>query len=317
MLKKISQPIILLLGVLWSLQALASDDNYTLPIDELEHNLTQEDFEVSQMRGSRFKGDFTKRALLKFTDGWIQVKWKRSEYGGEAPNNQPRYEVACYELQKLFLEPENYVVPPTSVRCLPVTQYQQIESYVDATFKNTPYVFFVLQYWLENVSNKFEFNKKRFKTDETYAKYVGNLNIFSYLVKHADSNVGNFLISRSPSVPRVFAVDNGLAFGRIQSDKGYEWQDLQVKRLPKETVERLRNITLEKLQQQVGVVAQFESKDGRMVLVEPTANLDVKKGVRNKDGVVQFGLTSNEIKQVYRRLQKLLKRVEKGKIQTF
>ncbi|MFQ5674342.1 MAG: hypothetical protein ACE5G1_00470 [bacterium] len=317
MFQRISQQLILLLGVLWSWQAIASDDNFTLPIEEIEQKLTQEDFEVSQMRGSRFKGDLTKRALLKFPDGWVQVKWKRSNYGGEAPNNQPRYEVAAYELQKLFLDPEDYVVPPTSVRCLPVTQYQRIESFVDPTFNNTNYVFFVLQYWLENVSNRFEFDKKRYKKDETYAKYVGNLNIFSYLIKHADSNVGNFLISKNPSAPRVFAVDNGLAFGRLQSDKGYEWQDLQVKRLPKETVERLRNITLEKLTQQVAVVAQFENKDGHMVLVAPTANLNEKRGVRNKDGVVQFGLTSNEIKQVYRRLQKLLKRVDDGKIETF
>lgn len=120
MLKKISQQIILLLGVLWSWQAIASDENFTLPIKEIEEKLTRENFEVLQMRGARFENDATKRALLKFDNALIQVKWKKAERGGEAVNNQPRYEFAAYELQKLFLEPEDYVVPPTAVRCLPM-----------------------------------------------------------------------------------------------------------------------------------------------------------------------------------------------------
>jgi len=78
MLKKISQQIILLLGVLWFWPAIASDENFTLPIKEIEEKLTSENFAVQQMRGARFKGDLTKRALLKFGSAFIQVKWKKS-----------------------------------------------------------------------------------------------------------------------------------------------------------------------------------------------------------------------------------------------
>ncbi len=295
----------------------ASDENFTLPIKEIEEKLASENFAVQQMRGARFKGDQTKRALLKFDSAFIQVKWKKAARGGEAVNNQPRYELAAYELQKLFLEPEDYVVPPTAVRCLPMGRYPKTESQASPTFKNTSYVFFALQYWLENVSNKFKFDKKRFKSDPTYARFIGNLNIFTYLIKHSDSNVGNFLISVAPSDPRVFVVDNGLAFGDIVSDRGFVWRDIRVKRLPNETIERLRNITQADLENTLGVVAQFGAVDGHLIPTLATQNLNGKKGVRQKDGVIQFGLTSREIKRVYSRLKKLLQRVDSGKIKTF
>lgn len=295
----------------------ASDENFTLPVKEIEEKLTRENFEVLQMRGARFENDATKRALLKFDNALIQVKWKKAARGGEAVNNQPRYELAAYELQKLFLDPEDYVVPPTAVRCLPIGRYPKTESRASPTFKNTSYVFFALQYWLENVSNKFKFDKKRFKSDPTYARFIGNLNIFTYLIKHSDSNVGNFLISVAPSDPRVFVVDNGLAFGDIVSDRGFVWRDIRVKRLPNETIERLRNITQADLENTLGVVAQFGAVDGHLIPTLATQNLNGKKGVRQKDGVIQFGLTSREIKRVYSRLKKLLQRVDSGKIKTF
>lgn len=296
---------------------IAGDDNFTLPVKDLEERLMQGNFEVLQMRGARFKEDLTKRALLKFDGTFIQVKWKKAARGGEAPNNQPRYEMAAYELQKLFLDADEYVVPPTATRCLPVSQYRNLESDSRPTFKNTSDVFFVLQYWLENVSNKFNFDKKRFKSDSIYAKSIGNLNIFTYLVRHNDSNVGNFLISKNPSNPRIFVVDNGLAFGKLESDRGYKWRDLRVKRLPKDTVDRLRNITLQDLQSALGVVAQFEIAGSEILPAKPTENLNEKKGVRKKNGVIQFGLTSYEVKRVYNRLERLLRRVDSGKIKTF
>ncbi|MFQ6113772.1 MAG: hypothetical protein ACE5NG_06735, partial [bacterium] len=98
-------------------QAIAQDSNILLPIEEIEQRLTYEPFEIFRFRDSRFRGDITKRVILRYFDGTvIQVKWKRSERGGWAPNNEPRYEVAAYKLQKLFLNPEEFVVPPTVVR---------------------------------------------------------------------------------------------------------------------------------------------------------------------------------------------------------
>jgi len=98
--------------------------------------------------------------------------------------------------------------------------------------------------------------------------------VFTYLIKHNDSNVGNFLISVPPSGPRVFIVDNGgLAFGGLVSNRGFEWRDIRVKRLPNETIERLRNITQEDLEKTLRVVAQFEVVDSQLVPTTPAQNL--------------------------------------------
>ena len=76
-------------------------------------------------------------------------------------------------------------------------------------------------------------------------------------------------------------------------------------------------VTREDLDKSLRVVAQFEMKDGFLMLVEPTEKLDKKKGVCRSDKIVQFGLTDREIGGLERRLKKLLERVESGKIKTF
>ncbi|MFQ5605159.1 MAG: hypothetical protein ACE5HS_17985 [bacterium] len=297
---------------------IAQDNNIQFPIADIEQRLKYEPFDIFRKRDSRFKGDITKQMIIKWQDGvYMRVKWKRGPSKGQAVNNQPRYEIAAYQLQKLFLQPEYYVVPPTVARFFSIEKYREIEPNVKPTFKKIPCVLFVLQYWLENVTNKNIYDKKLFKTNEYYAMHLGNMNILSYLIKHSDSNVGNFLISTDPANLRVFAVDNGMAFNNIKSDRGYEWQDMRVKKLPAATVEKLRKITLQDLQKTLGVVAQFTFKGDNLVEVQHTENLDPKKGVRISNNVVQFGLTEFEIKGVHRRLQDLLKRVHKGKIKTF
>lgn len=303
-----------------------TDSNIIHPVADIERKLRFEIFqlrEIAEFSQLRFQAKLAKvklpkRVILKFADGTeMKVKWKTVERGGKAFNNQPRYEIAAYEFQKLFLRPAEYVVPPTVGRCLHVQQYRSIEPDAKPTFRNTNDVFFVLQYWLSNVSHEGIFDKQRFQSDSVYARYFANMNLFSYLIKHSDSNVGNVLISTDPHNPRVFAVDNGIAFGKAESDRGTEWQELRVKRLPKAAVERLRGITHQEIERTLGVVAQFEIKYGQMVAVESTENLNPQKGIRQQDGVLQFGLTEKEINGIVSRLEQLLSRLDSGKIQTF
>ncbi|MFQ5651916.1 MAG: hypothetical protein ACE5IY_18430 [bacterium] len=303
-----------------------TDSNIPHAIADIERKLQFEIFElrkVAEFTQLRLQANFAhvilpKRVTLRFGDGTeMNAKWKTSEKGGEAFNNQPRYEIAAYEFQKLFLEPEEFVVPPTVARCLHIRQCRGIERNAKPTFKKTDDVFFVLQYWLSNVTPENVFDEARFASDSVYARYFANMNVFSYLVKHSDSNRGNMLISSDPGNPRVFAVDNGLAFGKALSDRGTEWQQIVVKRLPEATIERLRSVTRQDIEETLGVVAQFEVQGGRFVCVPVTDNLNPKKGVRQKDSIVQFGLTQNEIAGIVSRLGNLLRKVDSGKIQTF
>ncbi|MFQ5677569.1 MAG: hypothetical protein ACE5G1_16890 [bacterium] len=316
--------------LLWSLLCLAfpagaQDSNFKYPIAEIEQALRSRWFQVTNISTLKRLGEApgstlyqAKQVTLKFLDGkTMKVKWKTAPHQGETFNNQPRYEIAAYQLQKLFLEPEEYVVPPTVGQCLPLQQYRVIDNKVIPTFDNSSAVFCVLQYWLDNVTFEKIYDKKRFESDPKYARHLGNMNIFSYLIKHMDSNVGNFLISTDRANPRVFAVDNGVAFGGEASARGTRWRDLRVKSVPKETIDRLRKITLEDLEKHLGVVAQFAVVNGQLVPKDPTPNLDKEGGVRQKDDLIQFGLTAEEVMGVYNRLNKLLQDVDAGKIQTF
>ena len=96
------------------------------------------------------------------------------------------------------------------------------------------------------------------------------MNILSYLSKHKDSNVGNFLISIDPDNPRVFTVDNSLAFSSLESNRGTAWQKVRVKRLPKKTIERLKLINKTDLEDALSVVAQFEVQNRQLVSVDFT-----------------------------------------------
>jgi hypothetical protein len=261
-----------------------------------------------------------RRVMLGYDDYTaIITKWAKAPAGGgDVFNNRPRYEVAAYEAQKLFLDPSEYVVPPTVARCVNVDQQRQIEKHAEPTLEGSETVVVVLQYWLQNVKMDDVWDKGRFEKDTLYARHYANMDLFTYLILHGDSNKGNVLVSSIDAFPRVFAVDNGVAFARDeQSDRGIKWRDLDVDRLPRATVDRLRAITLEDLQRELSVVAQFQQRGHEFVDVEPSEPFEANKGVRRSEAIVQLGLTESEIKQMWDRINKVLERVDEGDISLF
>lgn len=299
--------------------ASAQDANVRLHPDTAEALLAHAHFELHQARDTRFEGDRTQQALLEFPQGSpMLVKWARAPRGGGTFNNQPRYELAAYRLQKLFLEPEEYVVPPTAIRCFPLDWYRsELDRRAPETLSGTGQVLVVLQYWLWGVTGEGVFDEDRFGRDPAYARHLANLNVFTYLVRHNDANEGNFLLSENSDAPRLFAVDNGVAFDSEESNRGYEWRRLRVDRVPRATVERLRGLSREKLLRELGVLVQFEPVGGGLAAVDPGENLDPGDGIRHRDGVVQLGLTEGEISDVWRRLERLLEEVDSGDLGVF
>ncbi len=296
----------------------AQDANYLIAVDSIEARLRSAPLNILDVRGSRAQGDRTQRITLQFADSSVLVaKLARAPVGGTAFNNEPRYELAAYEIQRLFLDPGDYAVPPTVVRAVPLTWLQQYDAAAEATFDGAQSVVVVLQYWLLQVSPDNFYDRNRAQRDTVYARHLGDFNILTYLIHHNDSNVGNFLLSQSATLPRVFSVDNGLAFESQASDRGYEWRNIRVPRLPRATVARLRAITPEQLRDGLGVLVQFEIQGDQLAPVARGANLGEGRGVRRSGKVVQFGLTTREIRGVESRLQSLLADIDKGKIAVF
>lgn len=264
------------------------------------------------------EGDRSARVALAGPAGEapMSAKWKPVAPPGEGFNNEPRYELAAYLLQKLFLEECEYVVPATVLRALPLEEYRRLRGTGVPTLRGTRSAFFLLSYWLANVSPNETWDPGRFERDPLYARHWGNLNILTHIIDHKDSNYQNLLISRNPQDPRVFAVDNDVAFESRVSDLGDEWRRLQVDRLPARTIERLRRLTPEDLQGALAVVAEFRVEDGVLVEVHPPGDaIQPRRGVRSGRGTVQFGLTSFEIQQVMRRITALLAEIDAGRLE--
>ena len=294
------------------------DANVFLPVDSIERLLGVSDFVILNRTDTRFEGDRTQRVTLKYGEqDIVRAKWAMAARGGDTFNNSPRYELAAYELQKLFLDPQDFVVPVTVARTFPLDWYRGLDSSARETFGRTESVLVVLQYWLFNVTADNVFDEERLKSDSIYARHLANLNIFSYLIKHSDSNKGNILISTDPTNPRLFSVDNGVAFRSEESDRGKLWRRLRVDRLPAETVDRLREIQYEDLERALAVCVQYEVRNAQLIRSDPGENLEKRRGVRTKDDIIQLGLTDREINDVFKRLEWLLKQVDEGKIEVF
>jgi hypothetical protein len=308
--------VLLLLGA--CAPAAAQDANITQPVAELERLLAAEPLVITQAQISRpnAKGDITLRAEVSFGGAPpLRVKLRKSEPGANSFNNVPRYDLAAYQLQKLFLDPAEYVVPPTELRMVAFEDFAKYAPEVKRTFPDADQVLAVVQYWLSDIKVIPDiFSPERFDADPVYARHIGQLNVFTHLIRHRDSNMGNFLIGKAEVGPRVFSIDHGVAFASEDSDRGELWKDMRVNRLPADTIERLRKISPELLAERLGVLAQWRLEGRSYVRVPNGANMSENRGVRRKGSDLQMGLTKSEIRDLHRLLTKLLKRIDDGEI---
>ena len=100
--------------------AAAQDANFLLPIAEIDRILREGEIEVIGVQPSRgLPGERTYRVTLQSGDHVLGVKYAPAREGADEFNNRPRYELAAYEVQGLFLDEREMVVPPTAIRAFP------------------------------------------------------------------------------------------------------------------------------------------------------------------------------------------------------
>ena len=140
--------------------SLAQDPNVALPVQQLEELLSVGDFQIVSAVTSRgLPSERTYQVTASAGNAMLQMKYAPAPEGAGEFNNRPRYELAAYEIQKLFLDPEDYVVPPTVARCLPLNEVQSVMNMVpgdykpeaERTFREWDMTLVLLQYWLWNV----------------------------------------------------------------------------------------------------------------------------------------------------------------------
>jgi len=249
----------------------------------------------------------------------LSAKWKPAPSRLDLFNNSPRKEIAAYEVQKLFLDPSDFVVPTARLRCLRASDFAGKRRIRAVTVRGTDCQIGVLSLWLDSLTLPDQLlDDDRFEGDVDYAARVADFNLAMYLIKHSDGRRGNFLVAESGLPPRIFSVDNGVAFGGFLYNWFVpNWKKLRVPALRRESVERLRRVRFADVER-LGVVAQLEVDERRhFVSVAPGPNLDPDDGVRFDGRTIQIGLEEDEIEDLWERIEHLLEDVDRGRVAVF
>jgi len=303
--------------------ARSSDPNANLPSPpaRLIDRLRNDDFVIESVdaAGGGVMGAKKLRLAFPKDELTIDVKWKAAPAGGEGWNNSPRREIGAYAVQELFLDPDDYPVPPVVARAISLDAYAVVEKDATPNIQGTRCVFGAIAAWLENVAQpEHAFDPKRFSADRRYAFHFANLNLLAYLIAHRDARSNNFLMPKDPSTPRVFSIDNGIAFGGVfYNFITWHFDEIRTGGLPKPSIDRLRRVSRETLSG-LGVLGELRADPaGVLHAVTPGENLDPEAGTRIARGRIQFGLTALEIDAIATRLEDLLARIDAGELGVF
>lgn len=246
---------------------------------------------------------------------FFYVKWKPANATISRLNNNPRKERAAYEIQKLFLDGDRWVVPPTVMRCMdvvdgrPPVDGRVAEDEVDCVWGQ-------VSYWVSPLDNPGVIDTERLETDADYLQALGDLNILMYVIGHGDAHKDNWLISEDPDRMRAVSPDNGVAFsGPPNFFIKNVWGSIVIDPLPADTVERLRSITDEELHR-LHHLETWHIEDRRLVRTDTNTDTGKSRGVQWVGDELTVGLRPGEIGRVRKRIDDLLERVDSGDIQT-
>jgi hypothetical protein len=266
-----------------------------------------------------------RKLVVRLGDSGTEITLKSKDFptGLDGSNNSPRRELAAYAIQRLFLEPTDYVVPTFGVRCIPLGEWRSRNTGKPIQIPGTECALISYAFWLQDVTLPDPlFDEERFSEDPRYAYYLANFNILTYLVHHHDSRLGNVLVSKDDADRRVFAIDNGTTFGPFFFNwfypPSFAWRDMRVSAIPRNAVNRLRKLTEGDITKSLAVIVQLEADEtGVLRLVAPTEPIDEEEGVNVRGTTLQLGLTDDEIEDVWERIEDLLEDIDGGKIGVF
>jgi hypothetical protein len=298
----------------------------------LERCLSSERFEV--LHATRPRGGTQGAKVLTIrceADGKTSVlraKWRDAV---QSFVNEPRRELVAYELQKLFLKPQQFVVPPVVARCLPASVY---EEYIDSKEKRvheaTGCRLGFLSFWLNDVRLSSDFAQAtsdgqrlfiadRFDSDRLYARKLARLNLVAVLIEHGDSHPGQFLAAEEPF--RIFSVDHSISLSLIENPMVLlreDWSELIVPALPEALAARVAALSPEDVQR-VAIVARLRAAGRGLVQVEGSGSAVVdsrKKYVPTKNGLL-VGTTTAERAVIARQIAKVQSALSRGVLSTW
>ncbi|MFN2427446.1 MAG: hypothetical protein ABR587_13480 [Candidatus Binatia bacterium] len=307
--------------VLLAVPGAASSDelprNWPMAPSELEMRFAQQPFKILEVKSAGAGVTGASKLEIEYPDKTVlKVKWKAvPPKSADGWNNSPRKEMATYAIQRWFVDENDYMVPTIAPHCLDLETAKTINSGAKPNVKGAACELGILAVWMEDVTVPDSiYDEKRFASDPLYARYMADFNLLGYLVDHRDGRKGNVLLSTDAADPRVYAVDNGIAFDPFPWNFLVpNWNKIRVPWLRRESIERLRKIDEDQFKD-LGVLVELEADEhGRFRMVPPGRNIDDDKGVRVRGNRMQFGLTDDEIEDLEDRVEDLLDDVDSGK----
>lgn len=261
----------------------------------------------------------------------FRVRWRAQSTADVI--NEPRKELAAYAVQKLFLNDDELVAPPTAAYCFPLASYRRFAPDAKASFIGADCVLGFATYWLESVktvssaredgwvSNHDDstlWDPRLFTRDPMYRASISKCNLLTHLINHGDAHGGQLLLERTPRGLRAYVVDNSVAFLSIKNPVMLfreDWSQLLVPSLPQSSIARLQSLDRQDLAH-LGVVQELELRDGRLLpRKRASAAAPNDAGAIRWSGThLRIGLTDSEIELVSSRIRELLARPDLPKL---
>lgn len=261
----------------------------------------------------------------------FRAKWRA--HATTTSRNSPRRELAAYAVQKLFLDPDEYVVPPTAPHCFALDMFRrEVDRGARATFDGVPCVYGILSYWLEDVQSLEDairagwfdgkdnqaLDPELFERNRAYRDSIADVNLFTVVIAHVDGHPWNFLLTLDARSPRVYSIDNSLSLGLPRNRRlasVHDWSRIRVPALRRASVDRLREASDQV--DDLGVVAVLAVDDRRFAVTGRGDAGPVEQGTDRRDDRLIVGLTRSEIAGVRQRIAALLEQVDRGQIRTY
>ena len=298
--------------------------NWPVKPHRAEQLLAHAEYEVLSVESAGAGTTRPTKGMVRFPETGDQFNVKGKGVPGDLDgiNNSPRKELAAWKIQMLFLDPVDYTVPATALRCIQPERLSKYSIDSNPTLPGTDCVLREVTIWMQDVAPPdVLYEEERFLNDVSYAYHMANFNILAYLINLRDNRWGNVLVSNDGSNRRVFAVDNGVSFGTIWYNwfypPHYEWRQIRVPALPRRSIDRLRKLQRKDLDSLMVVAQMKVDSDGILQTVDPGPPIDPDEGANFDGTTVQFGLTEEEVNAIWERVEALIEKVDANEIALF
>ncbi len=272
---------------------------------------------------------------IKFRAKWRDTKTKNIA----ALPSDPRREVVAYHVQKLLLDPQEYVVPPSAAHCFPLKEYKLRVEPAKPTWSEINCVFGFLSYWLTDTSSIEEvpldsdspttssrngnrlFFLDRFNIDKLYARKVARLNLITYIIEHGDPSPSQFLVSTEPF--HAWSVDHSVSLTSMKNPLALfkeDWSFLLVPRITEKLARRILDLTRRDINQLALLESYRITRHGQIVsqplsdASRTLAHYESLPGVRFRNGRLEIGATQKERRLIWLKIQNLQRQLTSRKL---